>query len=98
MLPDAIEDDCRRSGLRREATLASMLAFTEKVANALGVALVGFVLGWYQRQAPAPGAAIPANVSSAIMTCFGLIPPCFVLASGAWWLLVRREPANAARS
>lgn len=97
LLPDAIEDDCRRAGLRREGTLAAMFAFTEKGANALGVALVGFVLGWYQYQAPAPGAAIPANVSSAIMTCFGLIPAFFVLASGAWWWIARREPANAAR-
>lgn len=90
LLPDAIEDDCRRSGARREGTLASLFAFTEKGANALGVALVGFVLGWFQYQAPAAGEAVPANVASAIMTCFGLIPAFFVGISGLWWLVARR--------
>jgi glycoside/pentoside/hexuronide:cation symporter, GPH family len=93
LLPDAIEDDCRRSGARREGTLASLFAFTEKAANALGVALVGFVLGWYQYQAPAAGEAVPANVASAIMTCFGLMPAFFVGISGLWWLVARRAPA-----
>jgi GPH family glycoside/pentoside/hexuronide:cation symporter len=93
LLPDAIEDDCRRSGARREGTLASLFAFTEKGANALGVALVGFVLGWFQYQAPAAGAAVPANVASAIMTCFGLIPAFFVGVSGLWWLVAKRAPA-----
>ncbi len=90
LLPDAIEDDCRRSGARREGTLASLFAFTEKGANALGVALVGFVLGWFHYQAPAAGEAVPANVASAIMTCFGLIPAFFVGISGLWWLVARR--------
>ncbi len=94
LLPDAIEDDCRRSGLRREGTLAALFAFTEKGANALGVALVGFVLAWFQYQAPAAGEAIPPNVSSAIMTCFGLIPAFFVGISGLWWLVVRRRPPS----
>jgi GPH family glycoside/pentoside/hexuronide:cation symporter len=89
LLPDAIEDDCRRSGARREGTLASLFAFTEKGANALGVALVGFVLGWFQYQAPAAGESIPPNVASAIMTCFGLIPAFFVGVSGLWWLVAR---------
>jgi GPH family glycoside/pentoside/hexuronide:cation symporter len=90
LLPDAIEDDCRRSGTRREGTLASLFAFTEKAANALGVALVGFVLGWFQYQAPAAGEEIPPNVGSAIMTCFGLLPTFFVGVSGLWWLVARR--------
>jgi GPH family glycoside/pentoside/hexuronide:cation symporter len=93
LLPDAIEDDCRRSGARREGTLASLFAFTEKGANALGVALVGFVLGWYQYRAPAAGEAVPANVVSAIMTCFGLIPAVFVGVSGLWWRIARRAAA-----
>jgi GPH family glycoside/pentoside/hexuronide:cation symporter len=91
LLPDAIEDDCNRSGMRREGTLAALFAFVEKAANALGVALVGAVLAAYQYVAPPPGEAIPANVVSAIMACFGLIPAFFVGVSGVWWLLVRRR-------
>ena len=37
-----------------------------------------------------PGEAVPANVASAIMTCFGLIPAFFVGISGLWWLVARR--------
>lgn len=91
LLPDAIEDDCRRSGTRREGTLAALFAFTEKGANALGVALVGFVLSAFQYAPPAPGAAIPPNVVQAIMACFGLMPAFFVGVSGLWWLLARHE-------
>jgi glycoside/pentoside/hexuronide:cation symporter, GPH family len=98
LLPDAIEDDCRRSGTRREGTLAALFAFSEKGANALGVALVGFVLAWFQYQAPAPGEAIPPNVVAAIMACFGLVPAFFVGVSGLWWLLVRRSMALPAAS
>jgi Na+/melibiose symporter-like transporter len=93
LLPDAIEDDCRRSGTRREGTLAALFAFTEKAANALGVALVGFVLSAYHYAPPAPGDAIPSNVVQAIMACFGLMPAVFVGVSGLWWLVARREPA-----
>ncbi|MFO1456371.1 MAG: MFS transporter [Steroidobacteraceae bacterium] len=95
LLPDAIEDDCRRCGTRREGTLASMFAFTEKGANALGVALVGFVLAAFQYAPPAPGAAVPPNVAQAIMACFGLMPAFFVGVSGLWWLLARGTSTGA---
>ena len=94
LLPDAIEDDCRRSGLRREGTLASLFAFTEKGANALGVALVGLVLAAFQYKAPVTGETIPPNVVTAIMTCFGLIPALFVGVSGLWWLLIWRNAST----
>ncbi|MCU0758855.1 MAG: MFS transporter [Steroidobacteraceae bacterium] len=100
LLPDAIDDDCRRSGTRREGTLAALFAFTEKAANALGVALVGFVLAWFQYRAPPAGQAIPPNVVRAIMACFGLVPAFFVGISGLWWVLARGArpaPGPAAR-
>jgi GPH family glycoside/pentoside/hexuronide:cation symporter len=93
LLPDAIEDDCRRSGLRREGTLAAMFAFIEKGANALGVALVGFVLAWYQYRVPAAGEPITPNVVGAIMATFGLVPAAFVGVSGLWWLLYKGRRA-----
>lgn len=96
LLPDAIEDDCRRSGARREGTLAALFAFTEKGANALGVALVGFVLSAYQYAPPAPGAEVPSNVVQAIMACFGLMPAFFVGISGLWWLVARQRPSPEA--
>lgn len=96
LLPDAIEDDCSRSGARREGTLAALFAFVEKAANALGVALVGAVLAAFQYVAPPPGEPIPANVVSAIMACFGLIPAFFVGVSGLWWLLARRRASESA--
>lgn len=95
LLPDAIEDDCSRSGTRREGTLAALFAFVEKAANALGVALVGAVLAAYQYVAPPPGEPIPSNVVGAIMACFGLMPAFFVGVSGLWWLLVRHRIAGS---
>jgi GPH family glycoside/pentoside/hexuronide:cation symporter len=44
MLPDTIDFDTQRSGLRREATFTSVYSFMEKCAFALGPLLVGALL------------------------------------------------------
>jgi GPH family glycoside/pentoside/hexuronide:cation symporter len=96
LLPDAIEDDYRLSGLRREGTLAAGFAFAEKGANALGVAFVGFVLSWYGYVAPAQGMHPTAEALRGVMVAFGLIPAFFVGVSCLWWLLVRRDQRTPA--
>jgi GPH family glycoside/pentoside/hexuronide:cation symporter len=100
MLPDAIEEDYRISGIRREGTLASGFAFAEKAANAVGVALVGLVLSSFGYQAATAKTGLSPSALTGVMTAFGLMPAFFVGASCLWWLGVRRrrEPAAAALS
>lgn len=91
MLPDAMEEDYRLSGLRREGTLASLFTFAEKASNAVGIAGVGLVLSWYGYAAPAPGEVLDGSGLRAILVAFGLMPALFVGGSTLWWLLARRR-------
>ena len=95
MLPDAIEDDYRLSGLRREGTLASLFTFAEKGANAIGIAGVGFALSFYGYVAPQPGETLDEAGLQAILFAFGLMPAIFVGASTLWLLILRRRRAVA---
>ena len=45
MLPDTMEFDTRRTGLRREGVLAGFFSTIEKVSSALAASLLGVVLG-----------------------------------------------------
>ncbi|HEY4545527.1 MAG TPA: MFS transporter [Pedomonas sp.] len=98
MLPDAIEDDYRLSGLRREGTLASLFTFAEKGANAIGIAGVGFALSFYGYVAPPPGETLSEAGLQAILFAFGLMPAIFVGASTLWLLILRRRRAAATAS
>lgn len=95
MLPDAIEDDYRLSGLRREGTLASMFTFAEKGANAIGIAGVGIALSFYGYVAPQPGELLDEAGIRAILFAFGLMPAIFVGASTLWLLILRHRRAVA---
>lgn len=90
LLPDAIEDDCAKSGLRREGTLAAGFALAEKGANAVGLALVGVLLSSYGYDKAAKGAPGPEQLQG-IMAGFGLMPAVFVAASCLWWLIARKK-------
>lgn len=46
MVTDAIEWDSHKTGLRREAMYTAMFSFVEKMAGALGPAIVGFALSY----------------------------------------------------
>ncbi len=96
LLPDAIQDDYRLSGLRREGTLAAGFAFAEKAANALGVAFAGFVLSWFGYAAPAPGMRPSAEALQGVMVAFGLVPAFFVGISCLWLLGLGARRARAA--
>jgi GPH family glycoside/pentoside/hexuronide:cation symporter len=47
MLPDAIEYDYRRTGLRREGVFSGLYSVVEKFAFAIAPAIVGFTLAWW---------------------------------------------------
>lgn len=48
MLPDVIEYDYRRTGLRREGVFSGLYSFVEKTAFAIAPAIVGFILAAYE--------------------------------------------------
>ena len=47
MLPDVIEYDYRRTGLRREGAFSGLYSFVEKTAFAIAPAIIGFILAAY---------------------------------------------------
>ncbi|NJO13325.1 MAG: MFS transporter [Gammaproteobacteria bacterium] len=55
MLPDTIEYDYRRTGLRREGVFSGLYSFVEKAAYTLAPAITGFVLAYHDFAADAVG-------------------------------------------
>jgi GPH family glycoside/pentoside/hexuronide:cation symporter len=54
MLPDAIEYDYRRTGLRREGVYSGLYSVVEKFAFAVAPAIVGFTLAWWGFEPKSP--------------------------------------------
>lgn len=97
MLPDAIEEDFRLSGIRREGTLASVFTFSEKFAHAAGLVLVGLVLGYYGYSRPGPDVGVQGDALRGVMMAYGIVPAFFVGMSIFWLLLLRGRDAVTAR-
>jgi len=68
LLPDTMEWDYRRTGLRREGVLSAVYTIVEKLAYAVGAALTGILLGLSGYVKATGGAAVtqPASAISAI--------------------------------
>jgi GPH family glycoside/pentoside/hexuronide:cation symporter len=85
MLPDTIQYDAERSGLRREGTFTSIYSFMEKTAFAIGPLLVGLMLENAGFSGDSPGSATAETVR-AILIATAIIP---AIASGASAALLR---------
>jgi GPH family glycoside/pentoside/hexuronide:cation symporter len=80
LLPQVIDYDYRRTGLRREGVFSGVYIMVEKVSAALGIAAVGLILGWYGYEAG--GATIQSSTAiSGIWICLLLPAPFQALAS-----------------
>lgn len=82
LLPDTMEYDYRRTGLRREGVFSGLYTTMEKAASAIGIAAVGTFLsamGYVQSR----GAAVeqPPSAITAILLCVALLPAAVSLAS-----------------
>ena len=75
MLPDTMEYDFRRTGLRREGIFSGIYTTIEKVAFALGVTVLGVFLGamGYIQSTGAPVTQPPSAIT-AIYLCVGVAP------------------------
>ncbi len=85
LLPDTMEWDYRRTGLRREGLLAALYTVIEKLAYALGSAITGIVLGasGYIQGTGVSAATVsqPASAIQAIFVLSSFAPMGFLLAS-----------------
>ena len=82
LLPDTIEYDYLKTGLRREGIFASFYTTMEKLANAIGPSVILLILGWFGYQSGTEGWAAdqPESAIAAIYACAGIVPAvlCFV--------------------
>ena len=76
LLPDAVEYDYLKTGMRREGTLSSFYSTVEKLAFAIGPALALYFLSWFGYQAGTEGLEIeqPQTAIIAIYIGAGLTP------------------------
>ncbi len=83
LLPDALEYDYLRTGLRREGILSGFYTTVEKVAFALGSALTGLFLGAMGYVSSTQGAATeqPDSAILAIYLCVSVLPAIAVTVS-----------------
>lgn len=82
LLPDTMEYDYRRTGLRREGIFAGFYTTVEKLSGALGVAAVGAILSTagYVAARGGGGSAQPASAIHAITLIMGIVPAAISLA------------------
>ena len=82
MLPDAIDHDLERSGLRREGAVSGVWIATEGVGMALGGLLAGVILDSFGFiESTAGQAAQPASALIGIRVGFSVLPAALVLAA-----------------
>lgn len=80
MLPDTMQFDFYRTGLRREGMFASVYAIVEKIAFAVAPALIGGFLA-FGGYIPTTGGAIVAQPDSAVVSLYVLLVGVPILAN-----------------
>jgi GPH family glycoside/pentoside/hexuronide:cation symporter len=83
LLPDALEYDYLRTGLRREGVLSGFYTTVEKLAFALGSAITGLFLGamGYVSGTMGPATEQPDSAILAIRLCVSVLPVIAIVAS-----------------
>lgn len=83
LLPDTMEWDYRRTGLRREGMLAGLYTVVEKLAYALGAGITGIVLGTsgYIQGTGSAAVTQPPSAVHAIFILASFMPMGFLLLS-----------------
>lgn len=74
ILPDVMEYDYRRTGLRREGIYAGIASFIEKLAFSLSAVVIGGFLSYMNFDRNAEPGAQPESALFAIMACQALLP------------------------
>ena len=97
LLPDAIDADCKRSGVRREGVYAGAYSFVEKASMAFGPLLIGLILQAFHFQ-PSLGKNIPQppEALTGIIIGVAVVPGILYALSVIPLLLFRLDPEPAA--
>ncbi|WP_336951537.1 MFS transporter [Sphingobium aromaticivastans] len=75
LLPDTMEYDYRRTGLRREGIFAGFYTTVEKLSGAIGISVVGAILSWAGYvQSQGKGVVQPQSAIDAIYLIMGCLP------------------------
>jgi len=82
MLPDTMQYDFQRTGLRREGIFAGVYTTVEGLSFALGPAIVGIVLGAAGYISGAGDVLQPESAQSAIFFCASLLPAIGICGAG----------------
>jgi GPH family glycoside/pentoside/hexuronide:cation symporter len=97
LLPDAIDEDCRKSGVRREGVYAGAYSFVEKLCSALGPLIVGTILQVFHFQPNLPrGMDQPADAISGIYFGAAVLPPLLFALSVIPLIFLKLEPVPPA--
>ena len=82
MLPDTMQYDFQRTGLRREGIFAGVYTTIEGLSFALGPAIVGIVLGAAGYIGGSGDVQQPQSAQSAILICASLLPALGICGAG----------------
>lgn len=85
ILPDVIEYDYRRTGLRREGVFAGTISFIEKTAGALSGVVIGGILSVMNFDKSLPPGEQPDSAILGIMICTAIVP-AFMSLMKLWML------------
>jgi len=91
IIPDCIEYDELKTGMRREGIFYGFVTFAQKLAVAVGICLLGCLLGLTEYD---PAVTPSPSVLWAIRLLFGPIPACVVLAgvvAALFYPITKRE-------
>ncbi|HWU01576.1 MAG TPA: MFS transporter [Novosphingobium sp.] len=95
MLPDAIEHDYHRTGLRREGVYAALFEFFQKAAFAIAPFLVGILMSLAGYRASVGGAVVQSAAAvGAVRLSMSVLPACTYVASISILLFFYRLPAR----
>ncbi len=96
LLPDAVDADCKRSGIRREGVYAGAYSFVEKASMALGPLIIGLILQAFHFQ-PSLGKNVPqsAEALTGIYIGVAILPGLLYALSVIPLLLFRLEAEPA---
>jgi GPH family glycoside/pentoside/hexuronide:cation symporter len=99
MLPDTIEYDSRRTGMRREGIFSGLYTTIEKLGSAFGAGLAGATLSFAGYIATTEGVAVvqPASAITGIYICLAVLPAITAIISAIamfWYDLSEEKLKN----
>jgi glycoside/pentoside/hexuronide:cation symporter, GPH family len=93
LLPDAIDADCKKSGVRREGVYAGAYSFVEKASMAFGPLLIGLILqAFHFRPSLGKAVAQPPEALTGIIIGVAVVPAVLYTLSIIPLLFFRLEP------